>query len=256
MHLLVDSTGLNCAAWASGLSAPDVRPHAFLLAMECTAACLDSQTSKIALITPASGRTQSRNRPGTAARPQRSRTARLLAGLHDAIAAHVRRHRDATLDELRVWLRETHGVSVSMDLMWNTLSRLGLTLKKDLTCRPGELRRAAADGSSRAPRAVQCPASAVARGGSRRSGLPPADDVPGIGPVVALAYRTAVDVPTRFSNSKAVGAAFGLAPTQLRAAARRTVAGTGKRRSTEPRNRSSECRPRSKQFQACVMPAD
>ena len=176
MHLLVDSTGLNCAAWASGLSAPDVRPHAFLLAMECTAACLDSQTSKIALITPASGRTQSRNRPGTAARPQRSRTARLLAGLHDAIAPHVRRHRDATLDELRVWLRETHGVSVSMDLMWNTLARLGLTLKKDLTCRLGELRRAAADGSSRAPRAVQCPASAVARGGSRRSGLPPADD--------------------------------------------------------------------------------
>ena len=38
--------------------------------------------------------------------------------------------------------------------------------------------------------------------------------VPGIGPVVALAYRTAVDVPTRFSSSKAVGAAFGLTPTQ------------------------------------------
>jgi transposase len=74
---------------------------------------------------------QRRDRLGeTAARPQRSRTPRLLAGLHDAIAAHVRRHRDATLDELRVWLRETHGVSVSMGLMWNTLARLGLTLKK------------------------------------------------------------------------------------------------------------------------------
>ena len=38
--------------------------------------------------------------------------------------------------------------------------------------------------------------------------------VPGIGPVAALAYRTAIDVPARFSKSKGVGAAFGLAPTQ------------------------------------------
>jgi transposase len=34
--------------------------------------------------------------------------------------------------------------------------------------------------------------------------------VPGVGPVVALTYRATVDVPTRFRNSKAVGAAFGL----------------------------------------------
>jgi transposase len=42
----------------------------------------------------------------------------------------VSQHRDATLDELRAWLREAHGVSASMGLMWNTLVRLGLTLKK------------------------------------------------------------------------------------------------------------------------------
>jgi transposase len=34
--------------------------------------------------------------------------------------------------------------------------------------------------------------------------------VPGVGPVVALTYRATVDVPARFRNSKAVGAAFGL----------------------------------------------
>jgi transposase len=34
--------------------------------------------------------------------------------------------------------------------------------------------------------------------------------IPGIGPVVALTYRVTVDVPARFRNSKAVGAAFGL----------------------------------------------
>jgi transposase len=64
------------------------------------------------------------------ARPQRSHTPRLLSDLHDAIVTHVGQHRDATLDELRAWLREAHGVSASMGLMWNTLVRLGLTLKK------------------------------------------------------------------------------------------------------------------------------
>jgi transposase len=34
--------------------------------------------------------------------------------------------------------------------------------------------------------------------------------VPGVGPVVALTYRAAVDVPARFRKSKSVGAVFGL----------------------------------------------
>jgi transposase len=38
--------------------------------------------------------------------------------------------------------------------------------------------------------------------------------VPGVGPVVALTYRAAVDVPARFKNSKAVGAVFGLTPSR------------------------------------------
>jgi transposase len=33
---------------------------------------------------------------------------------------------------------------------------------------------------------------------------------PGVGPVVALTYRAAVDVPARFRKSKAVGAVFGV----------------------------------------------
>src|SRR5206468_7517838 len=35
---------------------------------------------------------------------------------------------------------------------------------------------------------------------------------PGVGPVVALTFRATVDVPSRFKNSKTVGAAFGLTP--------------------------------------------
>jgi transposase len=38
--------------------------------------------------------------------------------------------------------------------------------------------------------------------------------IPGVGPVVALTYRATVDVPARFRKSKAVGAVFGLTPTQ------------------------------------------
>ena len=38
--------------------------------------------------------------------------------------------------------------------------------------------------------------------------------IPGVGPVVALTYRVTIDVPARFRNSKAVGAAFGLTPSQ------------------------------------------
>jgi len=38
--------------------------------------------------------------------------------------------------------------------------------------------------------------------------------IPGVGPVVALTYRVTVDVPARFRNSKAVGAAFGLTPSK------------------------------------------
>src|SRR5213079_2844059 len=38
--------------------------------------------------------------------------------------------------------------------------------------------------------------------------------VPGVGPVVALTYRASVDVPVRFRNSKAVGAALELTPAK------------------------------------------
>ena len=74
---------------------------------------------------------QRRERTGElSARPQRSRRPRVLGRLHDAIETRVRIDPDATLNELRAWLRDVHGVSVSMGLMWNTLARLGLTLKK------------------------------------------------------------------------------------------------------------------------------
>lgn len=90
---------------------------------------------------------QRRDRFGeTTARAQRSHTPRRLAPWHDDIAAHLRAHPDATMAELREWLFATHGVRVSMGLIWNTLDRLGLTLKKTLArgrTGPGRHRRSA-----------------------------------------------------------------------------------------------------------------
>jgi transposase len=39
--------------------------------------------------------------------------------------------------------------------------------------------------------------------------------IPGVGPVVALTYRTTIDVPARFRNSRAVGAVLGLTPASI-----------------------------------------
>ena len=38
--------------------------------------------------------------------------------------------------------------------------------------------------------------------------------IPGVGPVVSLAFRATIDVPARFKNSRAVGAVLGLTPVQ------------------------------------------
>jgi transposase len=53
-----------------------------------------------------------------------------LAAYHAAIGAYVRQHQDVTLAELRGWLLSEFEVSASIGTMWNTLRRLGLTLKK------------------------------------------------------------------------------------------------------------------------------
>jgi transposase len=68
--------------------------------------------------------------------PQRSWTPRKLATHHAAISARVRAQPDATLAELRDWLQAEFGVSASIGTMFNTLRRLGLTLKKSASKRP------------------------------------------------------------------------------------------------------------------------
>lgn len=58
-----------------------------------------------------------------------------LAGHEAALLAHLKGHKDATLAELRRWLLESRGVAVSVGCLWNTLDRLGWTLKKSRSVR-------------------------------------------------------------------------------------------------------------------------
>ena len=67
----------------------------------------------------------------TTARPQCCHVPAKLSDYHAAIREQVAARPDATLAELRTWLVQTHQVSVSVTLMWETLAQLRLTLKKD-----------------------------------------------------------------------------------------------------------------------------
>jgi transposase len=62
--------------------------------------------------------------------PQRNHVPPRLAPLEDALRARVAAGADATLAELRAWVLAEHGVRVSQPVMWKTLARMDLTLKK------------------------------------------------------------------------------------------------------------------------------
>ena len=62
--------------------------------------------------------------------PQRNHVRPKLEPLYGALRARVAEQADAIIAELRAWVAREHGVSVSHAAMWETLARLGLTLKK------------------------------------------------------------------------------------------------------------------------------
>jgi len=62
--------------------------------------------------------------------PQHNHVPPRLAPLYEALRARVADQADATIAELQAWVAREHGVQVSYAVMWVTLARLGLTLKK------------------------------------------------------------------------------------------------------------------------------
>src|SRR5262249_5909376 len=65
----------------------------------------------------------------TTARPQRCHVPGKLDLHHDEIRARVAAVPDMTSAELRDWLWTAHGIVVGHAVMWETLKRLGLSLK-------------------------------------------------------------------------------------------------------------------------------
>jgi transposase len=94
-----------------------------------------------------------------AAGPQRNHTRPRLEPLYDALRARVAEQVDATIAELRAWMLREHGVSVSHAAMWETLARLGLTLKKSASARQSRTvrisPRRAATGPHCSPRSMR-----------------------------------------------------------------------------------------------------
>ena len=77
----------------------------------------------------------------TTARPQRCHVPPKLATLYVAISEQVAATPDTTLAELKVWLLEAHGVEASTTLIWETLAKLDLTLKKRRCTPPNRIVR-------------------------------------------------------------------------------------------------------------------
>jgi transposase len=60
--------------------------------------------------------------------PQHNHVRPRLEPFYDVLRARVAEQADATIAELRGWMAQQHGVTVSHPVMWQTLGRLGLTL--------------------------------------------------------------------------------------------------------------------------------
>ena len=73
--------------------------------------------------------------------PQHNHVRPRLEPYYDVLRARVAEQTDATIAELRVWMAGEHGVAVSHPVMWETLRRLGLTLRKSGSVRQSRIGR-------------------------------------------------------------------------------------------------------------------
>jgi transposase len=73
--------------------------------------------------------------------PQHNHVRPRLEPYYDMLRARVAEQTDATIAELRAWMAQEHGVAVSHPVMWETLRRLDLTLKKSGSVRRSRIGR-------------------------------------------------------------------------------------------------------------------
>ena len=72
---------------------------------------------------------------------QRNHVPARLTGLHDVLRAQVKADCDTPLAEFRTWVAAERNVAVSGKVMWKTVRRLGLTLKKSRGTQPSRRAR-------------------------------------------------------------------------------------------------------------------
>jgi transposase len=118
-------------AWKSGKPyAQDLRDRVFMAADEGIPVGQIAERLSVSISYVSKVLSRRRLTGERAARPQCCHVPRKLAAYHTAIQEQVNARPDASLAELQAWLLETHKVSASIKLMWETLAQLRLTLKK------------------------------------------------------------------------------------------------------------------------------
>jgi len=93
--------------------------------------------------------------------PQRNHVRPRLEPYYDMLRERVAEQSDATIAELRAWMVREHGVAVSHPVMWETLRRLSLTLKKSGSERRSRIGRTL---PRREPRGAACNPNLMLRG--------------------------------------------------------------------------------------------
>lgn len=77
------------------------------------------------------------------------RLSRVTAGIEGALREQVRATPDATLAELRQWLRQQQQLRLSRSQLWRVLVRMGLRLKKSPSTPKSKTAKKAASGDKR-----------------------------------------------------------------------------------------------------------
>jgi transposase len=117
--------------WRRGQSHPQaLRDRVFMAADGGTPVCQIAQRLFVSVSYVSKVLSRRRLTGQTTALAQRCHVRPKLAELHASIAAYVATQADATLAEIRAWLLDTHGVSVSISVLGHTLIALKLTYKK------------------------------------------------------------------------------------------------------------------------------
>jgi transposase len=63
-------------------------------------------------------------------KPRGGQRQAILGGREDVVRARLEVVKDTTLEELRRWLLQEHGIKISIGALWNSVQRLGLSFKK------------------------------------------------------------------------------------------------------------------------------